>query len=54
MHIQKFYTDQLERVSPNSVIHYHAVIHKALKYAVKVELLNDGPVTICMDTKNKE
>ena len=22
--------------------------------AMKVELLNDGPVTICMDTKNKE
>ena len=22
--------------------------------AIKVELLNDGPVTICMDTKNKE
>ena len=21
---------------------------------IKVELLNDGPVTICMDTKNKE
>jgi D-tyrosyl-tRNA(Tyr) deacylase len=21
---------------------------------MKVELLNDGPVTICMDTKNKE
>ncbi|MBR3739789.1 MAG: tyrosine-type recombinase/integrase family protein, partial [Clostridia bacterium] len=43
VHIQKFYTDQLERVSPNSVIHYHAVIHKALKYAVKVELLNANP-----------
>jgi D-tyrosyl-tRNA(Tyr) deacylase len=21
---------------------------------MKVELMNDGPVTICMDTKNKE
>ena len=21
---------------------------------MKVELINDGPVTICMDTKNKE
>ena len=40
MHIQKFYSQQLERVSANTVIHYHAVIHRALKYAVKIELLN--------------
>ena len=40
IHIQKFYAQQLERVSANTVIHYHAVIHRALKYAVKIELLN--------------
>lgn len=34
--IQAFYMEQLKRVKPNSVIHYHAVIHKALKYAVKL------------------
>jgi len=31
--IQNFYLHELERVSANSVIHYHANIHKALKYA---------------------
>ena len=28
--IQAFYSEQLKRVTPNSVIHYHANIHKAL------------------------
>lgn len=41
--IQTFYTEQLKRVSANSVIHYHANIHKALKYAVKIELLDSNP-----------
>ena len=37
--LQDFYTKQLERVKANSVIHYHANIHKALKYAVKIDLI---------------
>ena len=41
--LQQFYMKQLERVSPNSVIHYHAVIHKALKYAVKNDLIPSNP-----------
>lgn len=41
--IQAFYMEQLKRVKPNSVIHYHANIHKALKYAVKIELLDTNP-----------
>lgn len=41
--IQAFYMEQLKRVKPNSVIHYHAVIHKALKYAVKIELIESSP-----------
>ncbi len=41
--IQTFYMEQLKRVKPNSVIHYHANIHKALKYAVKIDLLNSNP-----------
>ena len=36
--IQVFYMEQLKRVKANSVIHYHANIHKALKYAVKIEI----------------
>ena len=42
--IQTFYMKQLERVSPNTVIHYHALLHKALKYAVRVDLIPTNPV----------
>lgn len=42
-HIQEFYLEQLNRVKANSVIHYHANIHKALKYAVKIELIKSNP-----------
>lgn len=38
-HIQQFYTEKLKKVKPNSVIHYHAVIHQALKYAMKTDLV---------------
>ena len=41
--IQDFYLKQLERVSASSVIHYHANIHKALKYAVKLDLIVANP-----------
>lgn len=41
--IQDFYTAQLKRVKPNTVIHYHAVIHRALKYAVKTDLIPMNP-----------
>ena len=41
--IQAFYLCQLARVSPSSVLHYHANIHKALKYAVKLDLIAVNP-----------
>ena len=41
--IQEFYLRELERVSASSVIHYHANIHKALKYAVKLDLIDVNP-----------
>lgn len=41
--IQEFYSTQLERVSANTVIHYHAVIHRALKYAVKIKTIQSNP-----------
>ncbi len=41
--IQAFYMKQLKRVKANSVIHYHAVIHRALKYAVKIDLISVNP-----------
>lgn len=37
--LQMFYSEQLKKVKPNTVIHYHAVIHSALKYAVKTDML---------------
>ena len=41
--IRQAYNKQLERVKANSVIHYHANIHKALKYAVKIDLIPTNP-----------
>lgn len=41
--IQDFYLKELQRVSASSVIHYHANIHKALKYAVKIDLIDVNP-----------
>lgn len=41
--IQEFYSAQLERVSANTVVHYHAVIHRALKYAVKIKTIQSNP-----------
>ena len=38
-HLQMFYSEMLRRVTPNTVIHHHAVIHSALKYAVKTDML---------------
>lgn len=42
-HIQTFYLHELKTLSPNSVIHEHANIHKALKYAVKLDLIPYNP-----------
>lgn len=41
--IQDFYLEQGKRVKPNTVIHYHAIIHRALKYAVKTDLIPSNP-----------
>ena len=41
--IQSFYLHELKNVSPGTVIHYHANIHKALKYAVKMDLIPFNP-----------
>ena len=38
-HLQMFYSEMLRKVKPNTVIHYHAIIHSALKYAVKTDML---------------
>ena len=38
-HVQSFYSEKLKVVKPNTVIHYHAIIHSALKYAVKTDMI---------------
>jgi integrase len=38
-HLQMFYSEMLRKVKPNTVIHYHAITHSALKYAVKTDML---------------
>ena len=42
-HIQQFYSEQLAKVKSNTVIHLHANIHSALKYAVKIDLIPVNP-----------
>lgn len=42
--IQKFYDEQLLRVKPNTVIHYHAVIRLALCYARKQGYITVNPI----------
>lgn len=41
--LQTFYEDSLQYVKPITISHYHAMIHKALNYAVKNEMLNRNP-----------
>ena len=41
--IQDFYTAQSQRVKPNTVLHYHSVLHRALKYAMKTDLITVNP-----------
>ena len=38
-HLQMFYSKMLRKVKPNTVIHYHTIIHSALKYAIKTDML---------------
>lgn len=44
-HIQDFYAYKMSKdnVSANTIHHYHANIHRALKYAVKTERIKDNP-----------
>ena len=41
--IQAFYMEQSKRVKANMVIHYHAVLHRSLRYAVKTDLIPVNP-----------
>lgn len=47
IHIEMLYQSLLNRkLSPNTVLRYHAVIHKALKDAVRKELIVKNPVDL--------
>ncbi len=52
-HIQQFYTEKLKTVSANSVIHYHAVIYQALKYAMKTDMVPQN-VAMKVDRPRKQ
>ena len=43
--IQDFYTLQLKRVKASTVIHYHTIIHRSLKYAVKIDVIPVNPAS---------
>lgn len=43
-HIQSFYLHELETLKATSVLQRHANLHKALKYAVKLDLIPGNPV----------
>lgn len=42
--IQDFYDKQLERVKPNSVIRYHAIIRLSLCHARKMRYIKENPI----------
>ena len=44
-HIQNFYIEKMnnDNISANTILHYHANIHKALAYAVKTERIPTNP-----------
>lgn len=42
-HIQGYYLYELKQITASSVIRLHANIHKALKYAVKMDLIPSNP-----------
>ena len=42
--IQSFYLHELETLKANSVLRMHANLHKALKYAVRLDLIPGNPV----------
>lgn len=54
-HIQEFYNFKMScgNVSANTIYHYHANIHKALKYAVKTERIKSNPADN-LDLSKKE
>ncbi|SDA79263.1 Site-specific recombinase XerD [Butyrivibrio sp. INlla18] len=53
-HIQDFYTMQSKRVKPATVKHYNAIIHEALEWAVKLELILFNPADRVTLPRNRQ
>lgn len=43
IHIQQFYIDEVKQISGTTVKHEHALLHKMLKYAYRMELISSNP-----------
>jgi hypothetical protein len=54
LHIQEYYNDLCDRISPNSVHKRHANIHKALDYAVVNNLIDKNPSNYVTLPKKKK
>lgn len=52
--LQKFYPYELQTISGGSAIHEHSVIHKALEYAVRMELIDRNPADRVERPKEKK
>jgi len=53
-HLEAFYNSQLDRVKGKTVIKYHANIHSALKYAVRMEIIPSNPADIVVRPKMEQ
>lgn len=55
VHLERYYTTLYQReLSPNTILHHHANIHKALRDAVKKELILTNPAAIVDKPKKKK
>jgi integrase len=52
--IEAFYNSQLDRVKGKTVVKYHANIHSALKYAVRMELIPANPADVASRPKMEQ
>jgi len=54
LHIQKYYTEKLKKVSPNTVLKHHAFIRSALAYARKMRLVNENVADLVEKPKKQK
>ena len=54
MHIQRYYTEKLKKVSPNTVLKHHAFIRSALAYARKMKLVKENVADLVEKPKKQK